>query len=158
MKKIIAIVITLLSLYFVATWVLVSSTEVKSLIYKDFPPEITAVSPGHRKVIKNYQAITQFYSLIADRKVKKISASKGGQLVKDSQLSVEYGYKGNELYFTKRGQVLIRVYKSEIRNKSRVHWLWWKADSLFGDRRSGIYYMSEEDQSLIQDVKMVLRQ
>lgn len=158
MKKVIIAIITLLSLYFVATLTLVSSTDVKSLIYKDFPPEITAVTPNKRTVINSYKAIVDFYSLIADRKVKKISSSKGDQLVKESRLSVEYGYKGNELFFTQRGQVLIHAYKSEIRNKSRVHWLWWKADRLFGDRRAGVYYVSDEDPSLIQDVKKVLRQ
>jgi hypothetical protein len=58
------------------------------------------------------------------------------------------------LLMIKEGYFFV-VSKPEIRNKSRIHWLWWKLDVFEFDNYNYIYYCTDPDSGIEQLVNLI---
>ncbi len=62
--------------------------------------------------------------------------------------------KGRDILITEEGRVIVLVDGGEIRNRSRLTWLWWRLDKLRG-RSTAVYYVTAPDSSVLEWARTV---
>lgn len=133
------IVLFLLLGLFIVEKLIPSQQRVKDLVGKQ-PSEIYVLVGDKWKVFRDKNIISEFHALIKDKKAKRVGTAKAIP-------EWEYGYKGNNLSISDDGSILVFVSKTEIRNKSKIHWLWWKINGLY-DRHTTVHYLTEPDEKV----------
>ncbi|MDQ0899050.1 hypothetical protein [Paenibacillus sp. V4I7] len=96
---------------------------------------------------KNQTLIQKYFDLNKIKDVRRISFEK----TKSAAKIISFAYnsdKGRDLFIDDKGSVYFVVSKSEIRNKSRLHWLWWKLD--VSNKYNSIYYFSDPDPAIVE--------
>lgn len=80
---------------------------------------------------------------INTEKAVRISKNEADSIRKQMKYTItDYMDKRWCFYTDDLGRILIPVDKSDIRNKSRLHWLWWKLDNC-KENTTGLYYLVE---------------
>lgn len=101
---------------------------------------------------KNHEVIQKYFDINKDKYVKRTS-KKNAQIA--SKVILRFAYnsdKGRDTFIDDEGRVFFVVSKPEIRNKSRLHWLWWKLDI---DQHNYIYYSTEADTEILKIVSQI---
>ncbi|WP_188178258.1 hypothetical protein [Paenibacillus sedimenti] len=101
---------------------------------------------------KNHELIQKYFDINKDKIVKKVPNEKAHI---ESKIILSFAYntdKGRDTYIDDKGKIFFIVSKSEIRNKSRLHWLWWKLDF---DKNNYIYYSTEADIAIVKLVNQI---
>ena len=129
-------------------------SEVSSLLQPDPPTELylySVVDGNPREVVFTDQAvIDDFHHTIKGRMARR-------QLAKwpDKDqifLTMDYGYKGNTLCVDNDGRIFISEDAAELRNTSRLHWLWWK---IVCRSSSHITYFTHPDPKVMMVAKRI---
>ena len=101
---------------------------------------------------KNQALLQRYFELNKDKIVKRISIKEADSANK----TIRFAYnsdKGRDLFVDDKGRIFFVVSKPEIRNKSRLHWLWWKLDVF--DNYNYIYYCTDPDSGIEQLVNLI---
>jgi hypothetical protein len=101
---------------------------------------------------KNQEVIQKYFDITKDKFVKR-TPNKKAQIASKVILRFTYDTdKGRDTYIDDEGRIFFIVSKPEIRNKSRLHWLWWKVDM---DNHNYIYYSTEADTEILKLVSQI---
>jgi hypothetical protein len=97
--------------------------------------------------LKDQYIITKFFDLNKDKNSFKLSATE----LKSRSIQVILGFaygddKGQDVFIDSQGKIYFVVPKSGIRNKSRLHWLWWKMDR---SDQGSLYYSTSPDTEIV---------
>jgi hypothetical protein len=101
---------------------------------------------------KNQTLIQKYFDINKNKDVRRISFKEAQSATK----IIGFAYnsdKGRDLFIDDKGRVFFVVSKPEIRNKSRLHWLWWKLD--FFDKYNSIYYFTDPDPAIVELVNQI---
>ncbi|MCX7710657.1 MAG: hypothetical protein N2484_12520 [Clostridia bacterium] len=160
-KVIIAVIIVFLCFLTVGILIIhfdVEHSSVESLLRKDPPTEFCIYLPNNSFpsdiVFSNRDILREFHTTVKDKTAVR---SYTGKLANDKfVLTMDYGYKGETVYVTMDGSVFIWEDTADIRNKSRLHWLWWKLDGLIISKgKAHILYTTEPDVKVLELAKNI---
>lgn len=103
----------------------------------------------------NHTIIQEFHNRIKDKSAKRVyERPSDDELV----LIMDYGYKGNMTLIDQDGRVYIYKNRAVIRNKSWLHWVWWKLDGIFWSKGSThLIYVTEADSRVVELADKIMR-
>lgn len=105
---------------------------------------------------QNFNKLNEFNKLIKYKFVRRVSFSQWESSWKNKVLTIEYPDSEEILVVDKRGSILISRDKGDIRNRSWLHYIWWRYDNL-NDNHTAIYYLTPPDDKIIKiinDIKL----
>ena len=126
-----------------------NNSTVSSLLHRDPPTEFCYyyVSEGYPQTIyfTNGSAIQEFHNTLKNKIAKR--QYKGMPAKEKAILTIDYGQKGNTISVDAEGRVFISEDMADIRNKSILHWLWWKLDT---SSKGNLVYRTEPDKKVLE--------
>lgn len=130
-------------------------SNVLSLLRQDPPAEFYIHSQGNGDsneiIFSDSKAIREFHDSLKDKTVKR---QYGGKPAEDKTvLTMDYGYKGDTVFIDTEGRLFISEDAADIRNKSRLHWLWWKLDA---GSKAHLIYATDPDAQVLEAAKNII--
>lgn len=135
----------------------INSSDVLSLLSQDPPSEfyIYSQTDGYPNevIFSDNDIILEIHNIVKSKTAKR----QYEQPDKDKiVLVIDYGYKGDTISIDTNGRIFISEDSGSIRNKSRLHWLWWKLDGwLISKGRVHLTYATEPDAKVLKLVKTI---
>jgi hypothetical protein len=123
------------------------------LISYKIPEKVTIYDDDGQIKYDNKRLIEKLYKQIRFKGLRRINHDSMMENLNNRSFVIEVD---SERRFTidKSGKVGISVEKGEIRNKSWLHWLWWKFDNmLYND--TYIFYLSNSDSKVIDIINEI---
>lgn len=122
-------------------------TKVHTLVNISAPKELcyyyTNDGYSHTFFYKDSNTIQKFHNTIINKAAAKISDLPDEE---KTILSFDYGQKGSTIYIDIDGSAYISADVAGIRNKSILHWLWWK---IYAPDKAYFIYKIQPDKNLI---------
>jgi hypothetical protein len=117
-------------------------------------PERMYVNAGTgEQVYQDPAGIAAFHEEIAGKTTRPCLGEAGDRQMNGRIVTLNYqSDKGRTLVVDEDGRAFLLVDKGDIRNKSRLHWLWWKLDT---DRRTSLYYVTEPDEKVAKAARAI---
>jgi hypothetical protein len=117
------------------------------------PDKVTIYGDDRQIKYDNESLIEKLYKQIRFKGLRRINHDSMMENFNDKIFVIEVD---SEKRFTidRNGKVGISVEKGEIRNKSWLHWLWWKFDNMIYDD-TYIYYLSNSDSKVIDIINEI---
>jgi hypothetical protein len=118
------------------------------------PPErIIMNAAGIEQVYADPAGIAAFHENIVWKTARPVLGEAGQREMNGRLLTLNYqGDKGPTMVIDEDGRAFVLVDKGDIRNKSRLHWLWWKLDT---DRSTSLYYVTRPDEKLARAAQAI---
>ncbi|MVO99918.1 hypothetical protein [Paenibacillus lutrae] len=150
-KKGILIFVSAALVYLLVTSLLSAILLPNRMAFADFGDAQTLYFMEEQTDLKETALVSKFFSLNDDKWVSKTPERILKHMKPSSFTKIFYDSdKGRSLLVDEQGRVFIAQSKSEIRNKSSLHWLWW---ALEFNKQGIIYYRTEPDQAVVELVK-----
>lgn len=111
------------------------------------PNELILWEPEKEYVYENQERIAELHNIIKNKTAKRVGRIK-------TVANIGYGTKGYGLAIGPDGSIILYHPKSDIRNKSPLHWLWWKVNKLY-DPASSVEYLTEPDEKVAEIIKTI---
>lgn len=155
----IAMVIVLISLETVLASIVVPKTQKFSIVLEGEKPTVLFLrSQGKEIVVAEKEEVQQFHKQVENKMATRVSVSKTRKFQGNMIAIINYNSdKGMDMVIDEKGKIFIVVGKGSIRNKSKLHWLWWKLNGLH-DNYTYLYYYTGPDQKvvdMIHDMKSI---
>jgi len=151
LKKSFFAVLILLSFILISLTVVSNGTKntaVQTLINNNPPGELCYYykKDGYPHTFYYTDSITiqRFHNVIISKDAVKISDLPSEDNV---VLKIDYGQKGSTIYIDTDGSAYISEDVADIRNRSILHWLWWKIEA---PDKAYFIYKTEPDRNLLE--------
>lgn len=158
MKKIFIPIIALFCILLAAIVIIhyhTRSSEVSSLLQPDPPTELylyfTMQGSDTKEAVFTERTVIEALHYTVKDKIARRQFTKWpdkDQIV----LTMDYGYKGNTVCIDNDGRIFISEDAAELRDKSRLHWLWWK---IVSRSSSHITYFTYPDPKVLGVAKRI---
>lgn len=114
-------------------------------------------NPPTSGTVNNPRDIGEFHDLIRLKRAVKHTVPETKSLKTTPLLRFFYHdeKRGRSVTVDTDGRLFVSVDKSDIRNRSPLHWLWWKLDGV-SDRHGYLYYVTEPDPQVAVLAKKLL--